>query len=101
MEIVDLDGKSLATDTTPAPSLKLYGLDNEVFKTARKEINDDETGLKILAVAIAGWSNILDDNNQPVEFSKASALKLLSDYPVIASQVDRFISNRKNYLKKH
>ena len=52
----------------------------------------------MLSAVTIGWRG-LNDGKAEVEFSKERALQLYDNSPNIATQLDRFIADRKNFTK--
>jgi hypothetical protein len=94
--------------------IKVVGMDSKAFRVA------DSKGKRSLLSAAAGGGDIeqakLDaiaqtladstigwrgftDNGKELEFSIDKAVALYANSPVIANQVDIFISNRRNFIK--
>lgn len=101
MIIKDIDGND--TDA----SIKLLGSESKVgrklmldfmrsIKDGKQEDGDSD---KILSELTIGWKNIKVDGKE-IKFSKEKALELYKSYPILKKQVDIFVSNSKNFLKK-
>jgi len=57
---------------------------------------------KILArvfveVSLLGWEGVLDDNDQPLEFSKDNAVNLLVELPELFGKLTEFSQDVENY----
>lgn len=95
--------------------LTLRGVDSIEFRLAEKRIRNSKLNRMAegdkdseeqqiadeldLAVAVTiGWSGIESDG-EPLQFSESAARSLYTDAPWIVSQIDRFISRRKNFIK--
>lgn len=102
MEIMDLNGKPLTENEAEKPIINLYGLDNESLRAKAREIADDdeERNAKVIALAITSWQNIKNEHGVDIECNFDNALTLIKRYPVVYSQLDTFIANRANFLKK-
>lgn len=64
--------------------------DGEVGKDRRSEL---------LAKLTVGWKGLTEEGKE-VKFSEKEALRIYDKYQIIASQVERFTENAKNFLKK-
>jgi len=102
MEVLDLHGKPLTDEEAQKPKLYIYGADSDVFSKARdKWVEDGMTeDLTLLVPCVEKWVNIKDDNGIDMPFTKENTHKLLKRYPVIKTQINIFIKDRENYLKK-
>lgn len=77
---------------------------NMGFKTAQRKggknlsVEDlDETQLQLLIGVTTGWENVIFDG-QPIEFSADNVRMVYKEFPFIREQVDRFISDRRNFF---
>lgn len=61
--------------------------------------NEKADTAPILAALTAGWSGIVQSGKE-LKFSPAAAEKLYEDYPIIAAQVEKFVEDARNFLKK-
>jgi len=67
----------------------------------RKRNSDLATKLyleTVCEVCIKSWSNIRDDNGMVLPFSSEAALKLLTEYPMLADDVTAFCADRSNFV---
>lgn len=62
------------------------------------EVDEDQLDAEALAEATIGWRGIKQDGEE-YEFSKERARTLYLKSPGIRSQLDAFISNRRNFTK--
>lgn len=62
--------------------------------------NDDiQHGLMTIAIhCVTGWRGVLDDDGQPLPFSRAELRRVLTDYKFILEDVNAFIGDRANFL---
>ena len=101
MIVQDIDGND--TDAT----ITLLGSESKVgrklmldfmrsIKDGKSEEGDSD---KILSELTIGWKNIKIEGKE-VKFSKEKAYELYRDYPILKKQVDIFVSNSKNFVKK-
>ncbi len=115
MEIMGFDGKPLEGN----PTLTVLGRDSQKYRSTfaliQREVSDkyrenedytvsenesDERKLRLLSVCVVDFDGIVDENNQPIEWSVENATKLLEGSPYLQDKVDLFLSNRANYLVK-
>lgn len=61
--------------------------------------NDKASTAHILAALTTGWRGLVEDGKE-LKFSLEAAEKLYGDYPIIAAQVEKFIEDARNFLKK-
>jgi hypothetical protein len=84
--------------------IKVQGIDSKAYRTAVRAIiasywpNEEGGEAELLAAVTIGWRG-LNDGKAEVEFSKERALQLYDNSPNIATQLDRFIADRKNFTK--
>jgi hypothetical protein len=84
--------------------IKVQGIDSKAYRTAvrayhRKLLADEEGGeADLLAAVTIGWRGLYDGKVE-VEFTKEKALQLYENSPNIATQIDRFLGDRKNFTK--
>jgi hypothetical protein len=96
--ISPLDGKE--TDFY----ITLQGVDSKAYRKAvrayhKKLIAEEEGGEIDLLIAITkGWRG-LSDGNKEIEFSALRAKAVYENAPNVATQVDRFVSDRTNFIK--
>lgn len=57
----------------------------------------EESGLQLLVGVTTGWENVVFDG-VPLDFSPVNARTLYQDFPFIREQVDKFISDRRNFF---
>ena len=84
--------------------IRIQGIDSKAYRTAvrayqRKLLAEEEGGeAELLAAVTIGWRG-LNDGKAEVEFTKEKALQLYENSPNIATQLDRFLGDRKNFTK--
>lgn len=84
--------------------IKIQGIDSKAYRKAvrayhRRLLDNKEGGeSELLASVTIGWRG-LEENKEPVEFTKEKAVYLYENSPNIANQLDRFIADRKNFTK--
>lgn len=95
LTILDLDNKP--TDI----KIKLLCLHCKKGRAALINLvkNDKASTAHILAALTTGWSGLTEDGKE-LKFSPATAEKLYEDYPIIAAQVEKFVEDARNFLKK-
>lgn len=90
--------------------IKVVGVDSKRFRDSQrkrqrevldalrdsKPLNDDEFG--ILVDATIGWKGFTNKGKE-WKFSKANVKVLYKNSPKIAEQVDRFVADRRNFIK--
>lgn len=62
------------------------------------EVSENTTA-DVLSELTLGWSGISEKGKELV-FSKEEARRVYETYPIIANQVQRFIEDARNFLKK-
>lgn len=108
LEIKDINGKSfkdkafitlkgLDSAEGRASSLKLRQKIVEAMKEETKV--EEDAGIELLVDLTVDWSGI-NLNDEALEFTKENCFDVYKKYIVIREQVDKFISDRKNFLKK-
>ena len=55
--------------------------------------------LELAAVLVSGWPPTFDLDGQPFPYSESNAVKLMHRFPWIREQVERFASDRGNFIK--
>lgn len=122
MVLKDLDDEPMEHDGKPVTFL-VYGRDSNAYKNVEQEIankriqkivkkrgnlgasfdttaeENEKTRLKSIAACIAGWDNVFEDG-APLAFTPQEAHRLVSNFPVIADQVEAFATERANFIKK-
>lgn len=84
--------------------IRVVGPDSKQYREAmrafhRALLDKSENGESDMLAAITkDWRGLKDGKN-PVEFSPAAARDLYINAPFVASQVDRFIADRKNFTQ--
>ncbi|MCD8212674.1 MAG: hypothetical protein LUC34_01225 [Campylobacter sp.] len=71
----------------------------EVFINAVKAGDKAQNPSHILAGLTLDWSG-LSENGKEVKFSRDEAIRVYDKYPIIANQVERFVEDARNFLKK-
>lgn len=108
LELKDLNGKSfkdkafitlkgLDSAEGRASSLKLRQKIMEAMKDNSKV--DEDSGVELLVDLTIAWEGI-KSNGVDLEFSKDNCFQIYKNYVVVREQVDKFVSDRKNFLKK-
>ena len=101
MIVQDIDGND--TDAT----ITLLGSESKIgrklmldfMRSIKDGKSEDGDSDKILSELTVGWKNIKIEGKE-VKFSKEKAYELYKAYPILKKQVDIFVSNSKNFLKK-
>ena len=95
LTILDLDNKP--TDI----KIKLLCLHGKKGRAAliNSVKNDKADTAHILAALTTGWSG-LTEGGKELKFNPEAAEKLYGDYPIIAAQVEKFVEDARNFLKK-
>ncbi len=95
--------------------IKLAGVDSKAFRAAvrerqrqraesiAKEVLDDgdleeRRDADVLVAATLGWRG-LENDGAPMEFTPENVRNLYIQSPGVRSQVERFIYNRRNFIK--
>jgi|DEB0MinimDraft_10_1074344.scaffolds.fasta_scaffold36480_2 hypothetical protein len=82
--------------------ITVKGIDSKSYRNAirkyHRSILDDKEGGEIdLLVAITmDWKGLMD-NGKEVKFSAEKAKELYTNAPSVASQIDQFVANRRNF----
>lgn len=117
IELKDALGAAMKTDAG-AVAITVLGPDSAKYRTvlenvardrnARLEIakaagtplveQPNENEIAVLTGITIGWENVNTAAGDPIVFTPENVSALYA-YPVIREQVDRFISNRANFLK--
>lgn len=72
----------------------------EVFmNTVKENKSAAQSTLEVMAGLTVGWSGI-SENGKELKFSPDEARRIYETYPLIANQVERFVENARNFLKK-
>jgi hypothetical protein len=107
------------TDNTPLGiKITLAGADSDVYrKTVNKSVNkrvqrmkpgqslpftaeeQEENGLALLAACTLAWDGVVVDG-EALPCSKENAKELYRRFPWLREQVDMFIGDRSNFLRK-
>ena len=83
--------------------VKVKGVDSKAYRDSvrkyhRKLLNDEDGGdLDLLASITIGWKG-LTDGKTSIEFTVEAARDLYENAPHVASQIDRFIADRVNFM---
>lgn len=56
--------------------------------------------LELLSRVTSGWLNVFDTEGNEIPYSSDVAKTLYTNYPLVREQVDAFVANRANFLKK-
>lgn len=84
--------------------IHVKGIDSKSYREAvkkyhRKLINNEEGGdIDLLVSLTAGWKG-LKSGKEEVEFTPQTAHDLYTNSPGICSQIDKFVADRKNFMK--
>ncbi|MFZ9660174.1 MAG: hypothetical protein ACO29X_06475 [Arcobacteraceae bacterium] len=108
LELKDLDGKSfkekafitvkgLDSAEGRASTLKLRQKIVDAMKEETKV--EEDAGIELLVDLTIGWEGIKNEG-VALEFTKDNCFQIYKNYLVVREQVDKFVSNRKNFLKK-
>lgn len=98
--------------------ITLAGVDSDLYRrTINKNVNkrvqrmkpgqslpftaeeQEESSLELLAICTLGWENVVVDG-EAIPHSKENAKELYARFPWIREQVDMFIGDRANFLRK-
>ena len=101
MIVTDIDGNDTDAIITLLGSESKVGrkLMLDFMRTIKEGKQEDGDSDKILSELTIGWKNIKIDGKE-VKFTKEKALELYKEFPILKKQVDIFVSNQKNFLKK-
>lgn len=123
MPILDLDDEPIKDKDGNVATIFLYGADSKQYRKVDAELTQkrlkkaakkgnlaamfedtdttEKDRLKRLAALIFNWSSIYESESEPeLEYSPENALRLVTDYPVIADQIEKFATERVNFTKK-
>ena len=98
VEMTVLDADFNKTDATITLLGVLSNKARIVMMEAMRAKKEDD-GENLLAELTIGWKNITLDGKE-IPFSKEKAKELYSKYPLLKRQVDTFVIDNKNFLKK-
>lgn len=70
-----------------------------IKKTAEENAPAKDTAPELLAGLTVGWKGLSEEGKE-LKFSKEEAIRVYEKYPLIARQVERFVENAKNFVKK-
>ena len=62
-------------------------------------LETEKLSLELLACLVISWS-FKNDDGTPYKCTKANALKLLKDAPILAQEIDAASARRKNFIKR-
>jgi hypothetical protein len=84
--------------------ITVRGPDSRAYRTAlrayhRSILENKEGGDVAMLVAVTKDWRGLKDNGKEIKCSEKSAKDLYTNAPAVATQVDQFVSNRKNFTK--
>lgn len=92
--------------------ITVAGVDSKRFRTAQRkqkravlkamQDGDDLESMPeygLLASCVISWRGFNDDDGAEWKFSKKNVTALFENSPLVAEQVDRFISDRANFIK--
>jgi len=74
-------------------------LQRKIVEAARNGGDVDNFQNEYIVGSIIGWRGITDDDNNEWEYSEEKAKQLVDSSPAVASQIDKFVSNRANFTK--
>lgn len=123
MTLLDFDNEPVTSPTGEAKFF-VYGTDSLAYKkldaemtnkrlrklaksrktiaNAMADITPDEQNeerLKRIAVCVSGWENIYE-NGAVLDYSPEDALRLVTEYAMIADQVEAFATDRANFTSR-
>jgi hypothetical protein len=84
--------------------IHVKGIDSKSYREAvrayhRKLLNKEDGGEIDLLVAVTkSWRGLKSGKNE-IQFTEKTARELYLNSPAIASQVDKFVADRKNFIK--
>lgn len=96
--------KDPSTDKPTDFYILVQGVDSRAYRTAlrafhRSILENKEGGdIELLVAVTKGWRGLESDGKE-VKHSDKTAKELYMNAPAVASQVDQFVSNRKNFTK--
>jgi len=104
----------LNNPTTGKPTdayIKVRGIDSpqmvKSFRALQRKIveavknGDDTDGFQneYISGSVIGWRGITGDDGNDWEYSEERAKQLVDSSPAVANQIDKFVSNRANFMK--
>jgi len=96
------DGKAVTIRVLGRDSARVEEKRQEIERRKAKgeQITEKEQGIELLAVVMAGWSDNLGFDGEPLPFSFKNAVRLLSDPRTewIGEQVAPFSLARRNFV---
>ena len=81
--------------------IKLLSLHSKKGREAFLELakKGQTSTAQMLAALTIGWQGV-EREGKEIKFSREQAIKIYDEYPSIAAQVERFVENAKNFIKK-
>jgi hypothetical protein len=116
--LIDEDGSPILASNGKQATFELRGAESKGFKEAKfkadKLFMDTLSGknkkdnwvadlnrrISILLACFVGWENIEIEDGVPLEFTLENAAIILREESEIFKQVDSFIADRQNFVKK-
>ena len=116
--LVDEDGTPILASNGKQAAFELRGMESKGFKEAKfksdKLFMDTLSGknkkdnwvadlnrrISILVACFVGWENVEIEDGVPLEFTLENATMILREESEIFKQVDSFIADRQNFVKK-
>jgi len=92
------DSKEFKRMTTARMAKAIENAANKKAGGKKVEAVDEYDPVENLADAIRDWKNVAWEG-KPVNYFRELAVKILKAVPLISEQIDRFIMNRKNFMK--
>lgn len=97
--------------------IELHNEHSKAFKSAKFKANqsyrliiqkgkqdsqaaEEAREVNMLSAAFVGWENIEDEDGQLLEFTPENVQMLLREYPHIRQQVNQFVANLNEFVKK-
>lgn len=97
--------------------IELHNEHSKSFKSAKFKVNqsyrliiqkgkqdtqvaEEAREVNMLSAAFVGWENVEDEEGQPLEFTPENVQMLLREYPHIRQQVNQFVANLNEFVKK-
>ena len=84
--------------------ISVRGIDSKRYREAVKAFHrsmldkNDDAEIDLLVAITKGWRG-LNDGKDEVKFTEENAKNLYLNSPAIATQIDKFVVNRKNFIK--
>lgn len=84
--------------------IMVRGIDSKQYREAvrdyhRKMLNKEDGGeIDLLVSVTKGWRGLKDGKDE-VQFTEENARNLYMNAPSISAQIDKFVADRKNFIK--